>query len=150
MGSLECWLSPSPCFIWVMTIGRTQKLLYAYIPATGDDNSLQLSSPCQSSRCWARRRPGPMLLPLASVFVPLTQDFYYSLLVKLQTSQLISAVAYLTWEWQFSWSQFMNVKFPSRFLGIILRVLRLEVSVYNVYNYKPFWNQLCSMEDGGE
>ncbi len=38
-------------------------------------------------------------------------------------------------------AEFMSVQFLLRFLGIILRVLRLEVSVYNVKlqnSFKPF------------
>jgi hypothetical protein len=35
-----------------------------------------------------------------------------------------------------------------RFLGIILSVLRLEVSVYNVYIKKKFSNHFCSKEGG--
>jgi hypothetical protein len=35
-----------------------------------------------------------------------------------------------------------------RFLGIILRVLRLEDSVYNVYNDKPVSNHFCSRGRG--
>ncbi len=36
-----------------------------------------------------------------------------------------------------------------RFLGIILRVSRLEVFVYNVYITKPVSNHLCSRAQGG-
>jgi hypothetical protein len=36
-----------------------------------------------------------------------------------------------------------------RFLGIILRVLRLQVSIYNVYITKPVSNHFCSREGGG-
>ncbi len=34
-----------------------------------------------------------------------------------------------------------------RFLGIILRVLRLEVSVYNVSHYKPVSNPFCLVQE---
>jgi hypothetical protein len=34
--------------------------------------------------------------------------------------------------------EFMNVQFRRGFLGIILRVLRLEVSLYNVYIKNQF------------
>jgi hypothetical protein len=42
-------------------------------------------------------------------------------------------------------AEFMNVQFPLRFLGIILRVLRLKFSVYNVY----ITNHFCSGGGGG-
>jgi hypothetical protein len=45
-------------------------------------------------------------------------------------------------------AEFMNVKFPLRFQGIILRVLRLEVSVYSVYVTNQFLNHFCSREWG--
>jgi hypothetical protein len=35
-------------------------------------------------------------------------------------------------------AEFMNVKISLRFLGIILRVIRLAVSVYNVYMLNQF------------
>jgi hypothetical protein len=35
-------------------------------------------------------------------------------------------------------AEFMNVTISLRFLGIILRVLRLEVTVYNVYIINQF------------
>jgi hypothetical protein len=37
----------------------------------------------------------------------------------------------------------------TRFLGIILRVLRLEVYIYNVYITKPVSDHFCSREGGG-
>jgi hypothetical protein len=42
--------------------------------------------------------------------------------------------------------EFMYVQFLC--LGIILRFLGLEVSLYNVYSYKPVSNYLCSRGKG--
>jgi hypothetical protein len=44
-------------------------------------------------------------------------------------------------------AEFMNA-ISLRFLGIILRVLRLEISIYNVH-HKPVATHFCSRGGGG-
>jgi hypothetical protein len=46
-------------------------------------------------------------------------------------------------------AEFINVQFRLRFLGRILRVLRLEVSVYNVYITNQFQTTFAQ-KGGGE
>jgi hypothetical protein len=46
-------------------------------------------------------------------------------------------------------AEFMNVQFRSGFLGIILKVLRLEVSVYNVYITIRFQSHFSGGGGGG-
>ncbi len=46
-------------------------------------------------------------------------------------------------------AEFMNVQFFLRFLGVILRVLRIEVSVYNVYITKQFQTTFARGWGGG-
>ncbi len=48
----------------------------------------------------------------------------------------------------FTEAEFKNVQFL-QFLGIILRVLRLEVSVYNVYITNQFQTTFAQVGEGG-